>query len=280
MQNITIAIIACAKHEELYIKEWIDWNLKIGVDHIFIADNNEDTYTPILSDVIKEYIDNGIVTIYNYNNIHPIQPICYSEIYEKHGYDYDWFYICDIDEFLHIPITNNDIKKFVQMPLYKTFDSIAINWRSYDDNDLLFYDDRPVQERFTRIANTKNVPNGERYITKNIFKSKRYNKDFFVDHQHDPLARICKCRRCNVLGTLKQKNTVDYHNDYSEKYKIAYIAHFEQKTLDEYVKKISRGSCHKKFSNIDCPYKLHTFWNINNKTPEKLEFYEKIKNQL
>lgn len=40
----TIAVIACAKQEELYICEWIEWNINIGVDHIFICDNNDSNY--------------------------------------------------------------------------------------------------------------------------------------------------------------------------------------------------------------------------------------------
>ena len=35
----SIAIIACLKCEELYVKEWIDWHIKCGVDHFYLCDN-------------------------------------------------------------------------------------------------------------------------------------------------------------------------------------------------------------------------------------------------
>ena len=39
-----IAIQTIARHEERYIKEWIKHHLEIGVDHIFIYDNNAVSY--------------------------------------------------------------------------------------------------------------------------------------------------------------------------------------------------------------------------------------------
>ena len=56
MFNMSCAIIACLKQEELYIKEWLDWHISIGVDHFYLCDNNDKDYQPNLSDVIKEYI--------------------------------------------------------------------------------------------------------------------------------------------------------------------------------------------------------------------------------
>lgn len=279
MQNglsIKVAILACAKQEELYIKEWIDWNKSLGVDHIYIADNNDSNYEPNLTDVIQDYINEGFVTVHNYNDIHPIQPICYSDLYEQYGYIYDWFFICDIDEFLHMPITNNNIKQFIYMYDNKGFNSIAINWRSYDDNGLVYYDDRPLQERFTNLANTNSIKNGERKVIKSIIRTKKYCKAFTVNHQHDPLCNYPLVKRCNVLMYPHYKQTNDENGNIQEKYKIAYIAHFEMKTLEEYFWKINRGdTLHKKISD-HYPYKLNKFWYLNNKTPEKLELYNKI----
>ena len=76
------AIIACCKMEELYIREWIDWHLNIcNFTHIFLCDNNDTGYKYQLKPLIQDYIDSGRVTVYNYNDIHPIQPHCYNDIY-------------------------------------------------------------------------------------------------------------------------------------------------------------------------------------------------------
>ena len=68
----SIAIIACLKCEEHYVKEWIDWHIKCGVDHFYLCDNNDIDYTPKLNDVLKEYVDLGIVEIFDYRGVHPI----------------------------------------------------------------------------------------------------------------------------------------------------------------------------------------------------------------
>jgi hypothetical protein len=34
------AICTCIKDENDYLKEWIDWNLKAGFDHIYLYEDN------------------------------------------------------------------------------------------------------------------------------------------------------------------------------------------------------------------------------------------------
>ena len=95
------AIIACCKMEELYIREWLDWHLyECEFDHIFLCDNNDSNYFISLSSLIQDYIDSGTVTVYNYNDVHPIQPICYNDVYK----------IEDSDEISSIEIVTNHNK--------------------------------------------------------------------------------------------------------------------------------------------------------------------------
>ena len=48
-----VSLCAIAKCENLYIKEWVDYHLKLDFDHIYIYDNNEVDGERI-SDVIKD----------------------------------------------------------------------------------------------------------------------------------------------------------------------------------------------------------------------------------
>lgn len=50
-----IAIVSIAKNENLYIKDWIDYHLKLGFDDIYIYDNND-----IDSEKISDVIDINI----------------------------------------------------------------------------------------------------------------------------------------------------------------------------------------------------------------------------
>lgn len=283
-----IAIIACCKCEELYIQEWLDWHFGLGVDHIFLADNNDSDYKIKLESVVKKYIDAGTVTVIDFNDVNPIQPVCYIDIYDKYSIDYDWIYVCDIDEFLHIPKYNNDIKLFVY-DYIKRYDpdSIKIAIKQYDDNDYVYYNDEDVQKRFTRLSNTNTCKNGYSDLIKSIFKSKKYNQQFICAHQHDGLMydnyNRKGIKRINVLGDTCRSGSRDIYETINNYYKacdIAYIAHFKYKTIEEYIKyKVSRGDAKESKYSEQYPYKLKMFWTLNNKTEQKEKYIINCINQ-
>ena len=289
------AIIACLKQEELYIKEWLDWHINIGVDHFYLCDNNDKDYEPKLKDIVKDYIDQGIVEIFDYSDVHPIQPICYTDIYDKYGDLYDWWMVIDIDEFLTIPITNNDLKKFLSLPYIEDKYNIALMWRNYGDNDLLEYDNRGCLERFTKPAtsfkdNQYIIINGVSNVTKSLFKGKIhiYNKFGIIPkiyHYHNVFGnkKINFIPRHDVCGLAVIKNTKIFNSNiifnnkltefwkyYSNKiYNICYLKHFVTKTLQEYIWKIDRGDTLKTKDNPKYPYNLGKFFGISQETDEK-----------
>ena len=55
-------LFAPSKHENLYIREFIEYYLKLGVEKFYFADDNPEDVEN-LSDVIDDYIKKGIVDI-------------------------------------------------------------------------------------------------------------------------------------------------------------------------------------------------------------------------
>lgn len=282
----TIAIIACLKMEELYIKEWLDYHIKIGVDHFYLCDNNDSDYSHKLSDVVSEYIDNGIVEVFDYSGVHPIQPSCYQDIYEKYGDIYDWYMVIDIDEFLDIPITNNDLKKFLYRLDKYNKDYVALMWRQYDDNDLLEYDGRGCLERFTRPATcfkdgVWNIIDGVSLKTKSLFRNKRYIYEKykvlpFINHQHCAFSPKLGIQRYDVLGNKINNKTFisikkGYETEYANKiYNICYLKHFYCKTIQEFIEfKINRGDTLQLKDANEYPYNLGRFFGKSQETDEK-----------
>ena len=51
-------------------------------------------------------------------------------------------------------------------PIFKKCESISINWLIYPDNNLIYYDNRPVLERFT----TPNKTHRENRLVKSIVR--------------------------------------------------------------------------------------------------------------
>ena len=55
-----LAFVLSAKNEAPYIEEWINFHLKQGVSYFLIYDDYDSTDN--LHDVLREYIDSGLVT--------------------------------------------------------------------------------------------------------------------------------------------------------------------------------------------------------------------------
>ena len=79
-----ICICTVGKLENLYIREFVEYYKKLGVDKLFISDNNEFNGEKF-EDVIGDYINNKFVEILNYRgkrgNLIKIMDNCYQKNY-------------------------------------------------------------------------------------------------------------------------------------------------------------------------------------------------------
>jgi len=263
-----VCICCCAKKEEKYIKEWLDWHLSLGIDHIFIADNNDSEYEYQLEKILKNYIDEKKITLYNYKDkINQVQLPSYKQMYNDNKYKYDWLIFIDVDEFINIPETNNNIKLFLLQEKFKNADSISLGWLNYNDNDLIYYEDKPLQERFTKY-----IP-----INKN-------NKTKCKTIIRGNLNNVCPSihfspgvkNRYDVKGyTIDETKTIDINFDYTY-LNICYIKHFMYKTIEEYIEKILKSNAYLSYTAIT-RFNIDNFFRYNKKTKEKEDII--LKNQ-
>lgn len=136
-------IIAVARDENKYIREWVEHYLYLGFDRIFIGDNNNLGDESLL-EVLKDFIDSGRVVVLDCRGINvPFQREFYNMF--SHVGEYKWALYCDIDEFLELNAYDN-IKDFLESKIQENF--IFFKWVSYGNNGLKNYEDVPVQERF------------------------------------------------------------------------------------------------------------------------------------
>ena len=271
-----VAIIACVKCEERYICEWLDWHISIGVEHFFLADNNEEDYSPTLESIVCDYIEQDVVTIIDYCGIKPVQPLCYNSIMEMYGNVYDWYAMIDVDEFLCLPM-HNSIHAFLKSIPQDT-DIIHLHWRLYGDNDLLTYDNRPVQERFTVAVENNSFHHGYCKYIKSIFRNKAHldNKignPLVINNHHSVNDDEIMLRR-NSLGEQIVNPRCFMCDFKEEEFNIAYIKHFITKTSEEYIDKRKRGDSFRKHGN-NGKYSEHFFFIFNKETKEKVEYFKK-----
>lgn len=255
-----IAVCCIVKNENRYLDEWVDHYLnKLGFDHIFIYDHND-----IDGEVIKDFGEN--VSVINFRgHIKPCQELAYKECYEKYLFnsEYKWCLFVDVDEFLEIPETDNDVKKFLSLPKYITANEIMINWVYVNDNGLIRYENKPLKERF-KGGEVWDIDMNRH--TKPFLKCTSENVNFRCPHIFlgikDGRYFDAKGNRCIHSGLDSQ---------YMENNKFAYIKHYNTKTIEEFLWKIERGFPDGASTDIDY------FFQYNEDTPEKREF---VKNYL
>ena len=53
----------------------------------------------------------------------------------------------DVDEYLEFTDKNMSIKTYLNMSNFDKCDVVRIHWLIYNDNNLVYYDERPIMER-------------------------------------------------------------------------------------------------------------------------------------
>lgn len=257
-----VAVCCIGRMENRYINEFINHYLCLGVDKIFIYDNNYDGEDRF-EDVIPNELLGNKIEIINYRNRSICQMASYQDCYDKHNKEYDWILFIDCDEYLYME-GFDDIKLFLSQDKFKEYELIHINWMQYDDNNHILYEDKPLKERFTRPILP--LDGKHNLLIKSILRG-GLEKISWRATPHSPYNRL-KC--CKASGEA-DKSWYLINNDIDFSY--AHFKHYSKKTIDEWLEiKVKRGfpdgnkDLFKKINFIE------NFFEINEKTEEKINF--------
>lgn len=260
-----VAICAIGKNENLYIKEWVEYYKGIGVDKIFLYDNNDKEDGEHFEDVISDYINDGFVELINVRGKKVWQLIAYQDCYDKHKKEYDWFGFFDIDEFITFE-NMSSIKDFLSDKRFSSYDMIHVNWLVYGDDGQVHYEPRDVRERFINPAQcldfVKDYEFPENCHVKSLIRG---NRDVeWANTPHTP-SNPLKC--CDVLG-----REVDSQSPIIDPYVITrcWIRHYYTKTIEEWVtNKMKRGWPDRTEEVSKSKDMIKDFFEINDATDEK-----------
>ncbi|MBZ5963221.1 glycosyltransferase family 2 protein [Leuconostoc gasicomitatum] len=147
--DYTLVLTAIVKDEDDYLLEWVSYHKVIGVDHIILYDNSEDSKT---SKILRKFIDINFVEVISYPG-RARQLEAYMDSARRFKNIAEWIMILDLDEFL-TPLQNSNIKVFLQDFPFST-SQILISWLIYGSNGQINKSEGLVLERFTRHAGTK-----------------------------------------------------------------------------------------------------------------------------
>lgn len=178
------SVILLIKNENRYLKEWLDWHLSIGFQHIYIYDNGDIDNVQDIVDTYDADIQE-MITIVDWTGHHAhIQQDAYNHFMSNYKQDVRWGLFIDSDEFLRFTDgTTTDVNAFLKA--YEDYTEVWGYEVEYDANGQEKYENKPVRERFTRRTDAR-----EGFYWKNFIQVNRI--DSFLMHYayYDPAKHL------------------------------------------------------------------------------------------
>ena len=247
-----IGIIAIAKNEDLYLKEWIEHHLGLGFDTIIIGLNDDEFKPPV---------DNPHVVFEDYHGVEKVQPIAYTELYNKYRSQFDWLLFIDIDEFVMLD-GYKSIKDFLQD---FDCDEVRISSKHFCDNDALdTIGDYRVVNRFRDPYYTSADTFVKSFINTRIELGER------KIYGHGIYDKTLDAR--NVLNDPCENTNQHTTRIVHER---CWLNHYPTKTIGEYIRqKYKRGGPNANPKRYEDWQKY--FFRTNRMTQEKIDYANKI----
>jgi len=148
-----IALVTMAKDEDYYLQEWIDYNLKLGFDDIYIFQNNWRFKNQTPNEKVH-FLEWDVDSLPKHDpftwewNRHAM---CYSKFGKDYHNEYEWAAFFDVDCFLVLKKTD-DVKTFISEYDHIEQSQLVIDFAFFGDNGHTDFDPNytSVVERFTQ----------------------------------------------------------------------------------------------------------------------------------
>ena len=205
-RKFKVCLCTVAKLENKYIIEFIEHYKKYGIDKIFIYDNNDINGENF--DFLSEYKRINYIEIINYRGKKHPQIQIYRNCYKKNYNKYKWLLFFDVDEFIFLKKYSN-IHDYLSKSSFLKCDSIYLNWLIHTDNNLIFYDNRTLSQRFPISIKNKNFCIGKSIIRGNL-------KGIHIHSCHvlDKKLKICNSFGQQFIPNLTSCKIPDYKYNY------------------------------------------------------------------
>ena len=263
INNTKVCLCTPAKNENRYIREFVEHYEKYGVDKIFLYDNN-DIEGEKFDEILSDYIEKGFVEVRDWRGKAKALMQMMNDCYQTNYQIYDWLIFYELDEYIHLSNYTN-VKPFLNLPRFKHCEVIYLNLICHTDNNLIYYDNRSLAERFPRTV-PKYKKGGYRLEIKSILRGHIPNIEITNNH-----LLSTDLHNCNGYGN---KNRY-YYKTYSNQndYKNYYIDHYYSKSTEEFIEKLNKGDAY-----IDTlkyvMQKVDKYFTQSEITKEKIDFIE------
>jgi len=267
-----VAVCCIGRMENKYIKEYVEHYKNLGVDNIFLYDNNYDG-EETFEEIINDYIENGFVKVINFRNKTICQLEAYQDCYDRYNNEYDWILFIDCgDEYLYMEGFDN-IKDFLSQDKFNGYELIHINLMNYGDNDIIEYDDRKLSERFVKpiypLEFKRNYDFPDNDHVSSIVRG-GLEKVEWKASPHTP-SNPLKC--CDASGH-EQNSISPFIHPFN--FTFAHFKHYTTKTIQEWLDiKVKRGYPDGNKDYFKKNDKINEFFKYNKRNKEKEEYINK-----
>jgi len=221
------AVVLIAKNESEYIEEWLAFHKIIGVDCVFLYDNDS---TDNMKDVIQPYIDKGFV-VYNAYPGKCKQLEVYNDALKRYGSLCHYLAFIDCDEFIMPADHNRNVIDMIDEAFRKDMNAggLGINWAIFGSSGHKTKTPGLVMERFLYRSNADFSPNS---IIKSIVKPSMVKR---FSHPHYPKYTL------GHYGINMNGEIIGLYYNYIEDFPSLKLNHYYTKSKEEWDKRRSFG---------------------------------------
>jgi hypothetical protein len=171
-----LSIVAILKNEALYIREWIEYHLLVGVERFYLYDNESEDN---LKEVLEPYIKRGVVVYTLWAGKMQQVPV-YNDAVLKYKSETKWLAIIDADEFI-VPLQDDSVPQFLKD--YEQYPAVVLNWFVFDCGGHIKQPRGLVIENYTRGyygTHIKSIVNPQKVAQANIHGHVYFNNELAV----------------------------------------------------------------------------------------------------
>jgi hypothetical protein len=221
---MNLAICSIIKDErEDYLKEWINYHLLIGVDMIYIYDNNSTPHIKYLLGDMRQ------VQVFRFESTSPHKHmIAYDDFINKFRYSVTWAAFIDSDEFI---VVNDVCHNYLDELLanYVNYGGLGLNWLGFGSNNLIENQSGSQIHAFTR--------RGEQSLEVNKHIKSIVRLDHVVNAREGHSFNYINGKYCvNELGYAINGPFSPFSCTK------AHINHYMNRSFNDYLAKIKRGA--------------------------------------
>ena len=171
-----------------------------------------------------------------------------------------------MDEYIFLKNYKN-IKYYLTKKRFNKCQRIQLNWIFHTDNNLLYYDNRTLHDRFPeREKKAQGKKKGKDQGVKSILRGKILTKVYDVHILNNNLTG------CDGFGNIKYIKGIS--TEISD-FNYYYIDHYYSKSTEEFINKLMRGSAVHGFDINHKLKRIEVYFAINDISKKKIDYIEK-----